>query len=339
MLNVLPALEAGGAELSTLEIAAALRDAGARVLVVSSGGRLAAGLGAAHVCLPADTRNPIGLWRNSARLRALIAREVVDLVHAHSPAPAWSAWVAARRAGVPFVTTFHSIYGVSNAAKRAYNRIMIRGDLVIAVSNFAAEHMKAIYDCPSSRIRVVHHGIDAAMFDPSAVPARKKASLRGAWRVREGARVVLLPGRFTRRKGHGVLIEAVRQLTLSDANLVAPGAAAQHLGQRIGKRRWLGKLQNGIVTHGVSLLRWRSGGSITPTIRRLNPSPRHQLLAIAQASDLGRTVEVAEGISHPAKRWMPHLHINPFLSDKALRPPGGTTVDQNVVDVRPMSTN
>ena len=221
VLNVFPAVEAGGAALSTLEIAAALRDAGARVLVVSSGGRLAAGLGAAHVCLPTDTKNPVGLWRNSARLTALIAREGVDLVHAHSPAPAWSAWVAARRAGVPFVTTFHSIYSVSNAAKRSYNRIVIRGDLVIAVSNFAAEHMKAIYDCPSSRIRVVHHGIDAAMFDPSAVPARKKASLRGAWRVREGARMVLLPGRFIRRKGHGVLIEAVRQLTLSDANLVA----------------------------------------------------------------------------------------------------------------------
>ena len=61
-----------------------------------------------------------------------------------------------------------------------------------------------------------------------------------------------------------------------------PGAAAQHLDQRIGKRRWLGKLQNVIVTHGVSLLRWKSGGSITPTIRRLNPSPRHQLLAIAR---------------------------------------------------------
>ena len=234
MLNVLPALEAGGDGFSTLEIAAALRDAGARVLVVSSGGRLAAGLGAAHVCLPASTKNPIGLWRNSAWLRALIAREGVDFVHAHSPAPAWSAWVAARRAGVPFVTTFHSIYSAGNAAKRAYNRIMTRGYLVIAVSNFAAEHMKAIYDCPSSRIRVVHHGIDAAMFDPSAVPARKKASLRAAWRVREGARVVLLPGRFTRRKGHGVLIEAVRQLTLRDANLVAVfvGSDEGHEGYR-----------------------------------------------------------------------------------------------------------
>ena len=221
VLNVLPALEAGCAAFSTLDIVAALRDAGARVLVVSSGGRLAAGLGAAHVCLPTNTKNPIGLWRNSARLRALIAREGVDLVHAHSPAPAWSALLAARRAGVPFVTTFHSIFSASNAAKRAYNRSMTRGDLVIAASNFAAEHMRAIYDCPSSRIRVVHYGIDPAMFDPSAVPPRKKAYLRRTWRVREGARVVLLPGRFTPRKGHGVLIEAVRQLTLSDANLVA----------------------------------------------------------------------------------------------------------------------
>ena len=80
----------------------------------------------------------------------------------------------------------------------------------------------------------------------------------------------------------GVAIKERGNLRLDRPRQQGPGAAAQHLGQRIGKRRWLGKLQNGIVTHGVSLLRWRSGGSITPTIRRLNPSPRHQLLAIAR---------------------------------------------------------
>ena len=80
----------------------------------------------------------------------------------------------------------------------------------------------------------------------------------------------------------GVAIKERGYLRLDRPRQQGPGAAAQHLGQRIGKRRWLGKLQNGIVTHGVSLLRWRSGGSITPTIRRLNPSPRHQLLAIAR---------------------------------------------------------
>ena len=82
----------------------------------------------------------------------------------------------------------------------------------------------------------------------------------------------------------GVAIKERGNLRLDRPRQQGPGAAAQHLGQRIGKRRWLGKLQNGIVTHGVSLLRWRSGGSITPTIRRLNPSPRHQLLAIAPPS-------------------------------------------------------
>jgi hypothetical protein len=59
-------------------------------------------------------------------------------------------------------------------------------------------------------------------------------------------------------------------------------AVAQHLGQRIRKSSWLGELENVSLGHGVSLLRWRSGGSNTPTIRRLTLSCRHQLSHIAQ---------------------------------------------------------
>ena len=219
VLQVLPALEAGGAELGTLDIAAALRGAGARVLVASSGGRLAAGLGADHVRLPVDTKNPVGLWRNSGRLGALIAREGVSLVHAHSRAPAWSARAAARRAGVPFVTTVHGAYSARNAAKRAWNRIMARGDRVIAVSDFIAAHVKDLYGCPQACLRVVHQGIDPAVFDPSAVPPRERTVLRAEWAVPEEARVVLLPGRLTRLKGHAVLVEAMR--LLADPKLVA----------------------------------------------------------------------------------------------------------------------
>ena len=82
----------------------------------------------------------------------------------------------------------------------------------------------------------------------------------------------------------GVAPEERGHLGLDRLGQKGTGAVAQHLGQRIGKRRWLGKLQNVIVGHGVSLLCWRSGGSITPTIRHLNPSRRHQLLAIARES-------------------------------------------------------
>ncbi len=219
VLQVLPALEAGGAELNTLEIAAALRDAGARPLVASAGGRMAVPLGTDHVSLPIDTKSPFSLWRNSIRLKALIERESVDLVHAHSRAPAWSARSAARRRRRPFVTTFHGVYSARSTVKRAYNRIMVRADRVIAPSNYVAEHIRTVYDCPRARIRVVHQGIDTGTFDPCAVTPASKTALRAAWGIPDGVRVVLLPGRLTRLKGHAVLIEAMR--ALSDEKLAA----------------------------------------------------------------------------------------------------------------------
>src|SRR5260221_3459315 len=48
-------------------------------------------------------------------------------------------------------------------------------------------------------------------------------------------------------------------------------SVAQHLGKRVGKRPWLKQLDDVSIRHGVSLLCWRSGGSNTPTIRRLLP--------------------------------------------------------------------
>src|SRR5207248_7734225 len=69
----------------------------------------------------------------------------------------------------------------------------------------------------------------------------------------------------------GVVPEECGNLRFDGMGQKGTGAAAQHLGQRIGKRPWLGKLENVTLGHGVSLLRWRSGGSNTPTIRRLYP--------------------------------------------------------------------
>jgi hypothetical protein len=62
----------------------------------------------------------------------------------------------------------------------------------------------------------------------------------------------------------GVAVEEPGDLRFDGLGEQSAGAAAKHLGQRIGKRAWLGQLENAIVGHGVSLLRWRSGGSNTP---------------------------------------------------------------------------
>ncbi len=236
VLQVLPALESGGVERGALEIAAALREAGARALVVSAGGRMAAGLGEDHIRLPVHSKNPLVMVRNAGRLRRLIAREGVDLVHARSRAPAWSARAAARRAGVPFVTTVHGAYGARSAAKRRWNAVMAGGDRVIAVSDFIADYVRSLYGCPDARLRIVHRGIDPEVFDPAAVAGRARAAMRAAWGAPEGMSVLLLPGRLTRLKGHAVLIEALRRL--ADARLLAV-----FVGSDRGREAWRRELE------------------------------------------------------------------------------------------------
>ena len=84
---------------------------------------------------------------------ASVAEERVSLVHARSRAPAWSALWAARRAGVPFVTTYHGAYGEKNAAKKLYNSVMARGDVVIANSRYTARLIAERYATPAAASR------------------------------------------------------------------------------------------------------------------------------------------------------------------------------------------
>src|SRR5690606_3134874 len=113
LLQVVPELNAGGVERTTLDISRAVVAAGGRSLVASQGGRLADELaedGGELTILPAASKNPLVIWANAGRMARLIRAEGVSLVHARSRAPALSAWLAARRTGIPFVTTYHGVY-------------------------------------------------------------------------------------------------------------------------------------------------------------------------------------------------------------------------------------
>ncbi|MEK9660569.1 MAG: glycosyltransferase family 4 protein [Alphaproteobacteria bacterium] len=221
VLQVLPSIEigGGGVERATLDIAEALAAAGTRPVVVSSGGRHVSTLerrGAIHVTLPVASKNPLVIYRNVERLRRLIEEYDIGLVHARSRAPAWSALFAARRAGVPFVTTFHGTYnfgsGTAGLLKKRYNSVMVRGDRVIANSHFTADHIRRHYDVSEERLRIVPRGVDVDVFDPAMVSAPRIIDLARRWQLPDGKTIVMLPGRLTRWKGHTLLIEALAEL-------------------------------------------------------------------------------------------------------------------------------
>ena len=122
--------------------------------------------------LPLASKNPLVMRRNTAALARLIRHLDVDIVHARSRAPAWSAWSAARATGRHFVTTFHNAYGAKPALKRRYNSVMAKGERVIAISHFVAEHVATEYGVGPDRLRIVPRGVDLNVFDPARVGPR-----------------------------------------------------------------------------------------------------------------------------------------------------------------------
>jgi glycosyltransferase involved in cell wall biosynthesis len=213
LLQVTPELETGGAEQTTLDVAAAVVRAGGRSLVVSRGGRMAQRLeagGARLIEMPVHSKNPLVMADNARRLAGLIRREKVSLIHARSRAPAVSALWAARATGAAFVTTYHGVYNDRGGLKRWYNSIMTRGDLVIANSDYTHDQILAKYAIDPDRVVTIPRGVDLARFDPAKVSAERVDSLGRAWGVQAGdGRVkLLLAGRLTRWKGQKLLIDA-----------------------------------------------------------------------------------------------------------------------------------
>jgi glycosyltransferase involved in cell wall biosynthesis len=212
LLQVTPALDAGGVETLTVEVAAAVAGAGARSLVASRGGRLEAELaarGAGLIRLPLDARDPVTIAANAMRLEGVIRREKVSLVHVRSRAPAFSAGWAARRAGIPIVSAYHGIYATRSPMKRWYNAVMARTDAVIVNSAFTRDHVLSQHRVAADKLALIPEGVDPAAFDPATVSAGRVQSTRAAWGIGDDRTVILVAARLTGWKGHRLIIDAL----------------------------------------------------------------------------------------------------------------------------------
>ncbi len=228
ILQILPRLEQGGVERGTIEVASAIRDAGWTPIVVSGGGRLVHELeriGAEHITLPVYSKNYFTMRKNAKLLAQIIKDKRVDIIHARSRAPAWSAKWAAEMTGIPFMTTFHGAYNIGPIKlKKAYNRIMTEGVVTIAVSNFIKKHIIDNYGLDESKIRVIHRGVDIDRFDTAKVSPERMIALAKKWNLPEDRPVIMLPGRLTRWKGQLVLLDALAKMRHKDLRCLFVGS-------------------------------------------------------------------------------------------------------------------
>ena len=216
VLQVLPELEMGGVEIGTVEIASGLQKKGITNYVASQGGRLVYDLErmkVEHLTLPLKTKNIFKMRKNSKKLAKFIKEKGINIVHARSRAPAWSAYWAAKKAGAHYMTTFHGTYGLGPwGIKKLYNRIMTYGEKVIAISEHIKRHILANYKISEENIRLVHRCVNTEKFSPEAVTSERMIKTVQDYNIPDDKKVLLLGGRITRWKGQHLLIEALSQV-------------------------------------------------------------------------------------------------------------------------------
>lgn len=320
VVQLLPALESGGVERSTLEIADALVRAGHRALVVSAGGRLLPQLlatGAQHITLDIGRKSPLAL-REVGRLRALFRREQVDIVHARSRVPAWLAVLALR--GQPaatrprLVTTVHGL----NSPSR-YSAVMTFGERVICVSDSVRGYVSQHYPrTDPGKLRVIPRGIDPAAF-PAAPSPDRDARAWAADRhpaLRGDGPLLLLPGRGTRLKGHADALALLSGLHAAgiDARLWLPGARAH------GREAYIAELEALAATLGVA----DAVAFTAPTdaIARAYAASDLVLQLSRKPEAFGRTVVEALSVGRPVLGW-DHGGVGELL--RQLQPRGAVT--------------
>jgi glycosyltransferase involved in cell wall biosynthesis len=249
-VQLLPALNAGGVERSTLEIGYALFLAGQHSVVVSAGGRLVEKLqaeGSEHVAI-AIGRKSIGTLRHVWTLRRLFRELRPDIVHARSRLPAWLARIALATMPRPrphFVTTVHGLNSPG-----IYSSILTRGERVICVSNTVRDHVLRHWPrTESARLEVIPRGVDPAEFPFGFQPDEAwKEAFFGEFPTLRGGMLLTLPGRGTRLKGHHDAIDLLTGLRARglDCRLLLLGA------RQAGREAYVAELEHLAQARGVS---------------------------------------------------------------------------------------
>ena len=216
VLQVLPELGQGGVELGTIQIAEALSLNEIDNYVASAGGRLEYQLeriGVEHIKLPLKSKNPFVILKNAYKLAKIIQQKKINIVHARSRAPAWSAYIAAKKTGAHYITTFHGTYGLGpKGIKKIYNRIMTIGEKVIVISSHIKKHVMENYHTPEDKIVFIHRCVDTEKFNPDTVSEERLKNMIEQYDIPQNKKNILLIGRLTRWKGQELLIDALAKL-------------------------------------------------------------------------------------------------------------------------------
>ena len=203
LLQLLPALDSGGVEQGTVDLANFIGQSNLGSFVVSKGGKMESQLDrktTKHITLPANTKNLFYMPFVANKLSKIIHTHNIDIVHVRSRAPAWLLQFINKKKFIS-VSTFHNIYGTDNFLKKYYNKSLGKVDHIIAISQYVKSQIINLYGLNENSIDVIHRGIDTEHFNPDNNNQNDIIRFLKKYEIPNDKKIILYPGRLTDWKG------------------------------------------------------------------------------------------------------------------------------------------
>ena len=252
IIQIIPNMEIGGAEKTVLEIGAYLKNTHYEPIVLTSGGGMIENLKEKKIKVltrKIDQKNPYTIFTNIEKFKNIFLENKISLVHARSRAPAWSAYYASKKLNIPFITTWHGHAENSSFFKKKYNSIMLKGNAVIANSEYTAKKISENYSYDISNIDIIPRGVSSSDYTSNNFSEKEIIDLKRKWIIKDDQKVILLPARYSRWKGHELAIRACSKIVEENPKL---NISIIFIGNKEGNEKYVSNLEKLSNTLGLS---------------------------------------------------------------------------------------
>ena len=213
VVQVIPALESGGVERGTIDVANYLAELNIHNSIISNGGSLESELNQEfidHFKLPVHSKNPILYFNLAKKIQEYIQIKKINLVHVRSRAPAWIINMMNKK-NYKSISTFHNIYSGDFFLKKMYNQSLAKMDYIISISDFVKNEIIKKYTINPQKISTIYRGVDTDYFI-NQVSDKDLQNFLIKFNINKEKKILLYPARLTAWKGQIEFLTVARKI-------------------------------------------------------------------------------------------------------------------------------
>ena len=225
VIQICPSLNQGGIERCVINLANYMTQQNIENHICSNGGILISDLtNTQHLTLPVHKKSFKHLVKSAFKLAKYVKENDIDIIHAHSRAPAWAGYLASKMTKAKYVTTYHGAYSHENIFKKLYSYPIRSGKKVAVISNYIKQHLIDVYNMNENKMVTAYRSFNDTKFNIDNLDKTTLENLKKEYNINNDVTTLCLVGRFTYVKGQIELIRALSRIKDDNWQLILVGS-------------------------------------------------------------------------------------------------------------------